>query len=53
VEDAIERFQQAVSEDPEYVEAHRGLAKALERQGKKAEAAAERQKANELQKSPQ
>jgi protein O-GlcNAc transferase len=52
VADAIERYQRALSEDPEYAEAHRGLAKALERQGKKAEAAAERQKADELEKSP-
>jgi len=51
VEDAIERYQQAISEDPGYAEAHRGLANALERQGKKDEAAAERQKADELEKS--
>ena len=50
VADAIERFQEALSEDPNYAEAHRGLAKALERQGKKAEAAAERQKAEDLSK---
>ena len=46
VADAIERFQQALSEDPDYTEAHRGLAKALERQGKMTEAAAEREKAD-------
>lgn len=51
VADAIERYQEALSEDPNYPEAHRGLAKALERQGKTAEAAAERQKAAELEKS--
>jgi protein O-GlcNAc transferase len=51
VEDAIERYQQAISEDPGYAEAHRGLANALEHQGKKEEAAAERQKADELEKS--
>jgi tetratricopeptide (TPR) repeat protein len=51
VEDAIERYQQAISEDPGYAEAHRGLANALERQGKKEEAAAERQKADDLEKS--
>lgn len=48
VRDAIERYQEALSEDPSYAEAHRGLAKALERQGKTAEAAVERQKAAEL-----
>jgi protein O-GlcNAc transferase len=51
VADAIERYQQALSEDPSYAEAHRGLAEALERQGKKAEAAAERKKAEDLEKS--
>jgi protein O-GlcNAc transferase len=51
VEDAIERFQDALSEDPSYPDAHRGLANALERQGKREEAAAERQKADELEKS--
>jgi protein O-GlcNAc transferase len=49
VEDAIERYQQALSEDPNYAEAHRGLANALERQGKNAEAEAERQKADALE----
>jgi protein O-GlcNAc transferase len=51
VADAIERYQEALSDDSDYVEAHRGLAKALERQGKNAEAAAERQKADELEKT--
>jgi protein O-GlcNAc transferase len=51
VTDAIERYQEALSDDPNYAEAHRGLANALERQGKKAEATAERQKADELEKS--
>jgi tetratricopeptide (TPR) repeat protein len=50
VADAIKRFHEALNEDPDYAEAHRGLANALERQGKKAEAAAERQKANDLEK---
>jgi protein O-GlcNAc transferase len=50
VADAIERYQEALSQDPHYREAHRGLANALERQGKKAEAAAERQKADDLEK---
>jgi Flp pilus assembly protein TadD len=50
VADAIERFQQALSEDPDYAEAHRGLARALERQGKSTEAAVEREKAKQLEK---
>jgi tetratricopeptide (TPR) repeat protein len=50
VAEAIERYQQALTDDPQYPEAHRGLANALEWQGKKAEAAAERQKADELAK---
>jgi tetratricopeptide (TPR) repeat protein len=50
VTDAIERYQQALSDDVNYAEAHRGLANALERQGKKEDAAAERQKADELEK---
>ncbi len=49
VTDAIERYQEALSDDPNYAEAHRGLADALERQGKTAEATAERQKADELE----
>jgi protein O-GlcNAc transferase len=53
VADAIERYQQALNDDPDYADAHRGLAKALDRQGKKAEAEAERQKAEELEKSRQ
>lgn len=48
VTDAIERYQEAVSSDPTYVEAHRGLATALERAGRTAEAQAERQKAAQL-----
>ena len=51
VEEAIERYQDALRDDPNYAEAHRGLANALERQGKKEDAAAERQKAEELEKS--
>jgi tetratricopeptide (TPR) repeat protein len=47
----MERYQEALSEDPNYAEAHRGLANALERQGKTAEAVAERQKADELEKT--
>jgi len=51
IADAIERYQEALNDDPNYAEAHRGLANALDRQGKKAEAAAERRKADELEKS--
>jgi predicted Zn-dependent protease len=50
VADAIERYQQALGDDPNYPEAHRGLANALDRQGKKDEAAAERHKADGLEK---
>ena len=50
IADAIERYQEALSDDPGYAEAHRGLANALDRQGKAAEAAIERQKADALQK---
>jgi Tfp pilus assembly protein PilF len=49
--DAVERFREALNNDPNYAEAHRGLANALERQGKKAEAAEERHKADALEES--
>jgi protein O-GlcNAc transferase len=45
VDEAIADYREALSFDPNYVEAHVGLAKALERQGKTVEAASERQKA--------
>jgi len=45
VEGAIVQFRDALSYDASYTEAHLGLANALDRQGKTAEAAAERQKA--------
>ena len=45
VDDAIADYREALSFDANYAEAHEGLAKALERQGKTVEAAAERQKA--------
>lgn len=48
--EAIVQFKDALSYDPNYVEAHVGLAGALERQGDKVDAAAERQKANDLKK---
>jgi tetratricopeptide (TPR) repeat protein len=50
VGDAIVEFRNALSFDPDYAEAHLGLAKALEQQGKGAEAALERQKAEALHK---
>ena len=48
--EAIVQFKDALSYDPNYVEAHLGLADALERQGNKMDAAAERQKASDLKK---
>jgi Flp pilus assembly protein TadD len=48
VAEAIERYRQALADDPNYSEAHLGLAKALDRQGKSVEAEAERQKAQSL-----
>ena len=45
VDEAITDYREALSFDPNYMQAHDGLAKALERQGKSIEAAAERQKA--------
>ena len=50
VGDAIVEFRDALSYDPNYSEAHMGLANALQQQGKIAEAAAERQKAEALAK---
>lgn len=49
ITDAIERYEEAVSSDPTYIEAHRGLAAALERAGRTAEAQAEKQKAAQLE----
>jgi len=51
VDEAIVEFRDAVSYDANYADAHLGLAKALEQQGKVVEAAAERQKAETLEKS--
>jgi protein O-GlcNAc transferase len=45
VDGAIVQFRDALTYDANYAEAHLGLANALDRQGKTAEAAAERQKA--------
>lgn len=53
VADAIERFQDAVTSDPTYADAHAGLAAALARQGRSAEATAEREKAASLVKPDQ
>jgi tetratricopeptide (TPR) repeat protein len=51
VDDSIAQYKEALSYDPGYSEAHRGLAAALERQGNAAEASAERQKADSLEKA--
>jgi protein O-GlcNAc transferase len=53
VPEAIVQFRDALSYDPNYVEAHLGLAHALERQGNLMDAAAERQKASDLKKLPE
>ena len=53
MEEAITEFRDALTYDPTYAEAHMGLAKALEKQGKVVEAAAERQKAEALEKTSQ
>ena len=50
-EEAIADYREALSFDPNYADAHEGLAKALDRQGKTVEAATERQKAAEFRKS--
>jgi protein O-GlcNAc transferase len=48
--EAIVQFKDALSYDPNYADAHAGLADALERQGDKVDAATERQKAKDLKK---
>jgi protein O-GlcNAc transferase len=48
IPEAITEFQNAISFDPSYPEAHLGLADAFDRQGKTTDAAAERQKAASL-----
>jgi Flp pilus assembly protein TadD len=47
IADAITRYQEALSDDPNFADAHRQLAVALERSGRTAEAEAERKKATE------
>jgi len=51
LDDAAVEFRDAISYDPNYAEAHLGLANALQQLGSSAEAAAERQKAAALEKS--
>lgn len=51
--EAVADFRDALSYDPNYVEAHLGLANALQLEGKIAEAAAERQKAVALEQQAQ
>jgi protein O-GlcNAc transferase len=53
VDDAMAAFREALRYDGNYAQAHTALANALEEQGKSVEAAAERQKAQSLQKVPQ
>jgi tetratricopeptide (TPR) repeat protein len=52
VDDAVVEFRNAISFDPGYAEAHAQLAIALEKQGKTAEAAQERQRAKALETPP-
>jgi protein O-GlcNAc transferase len=51
VEDAVVEFRNAISFDPAYAEAHAELASALDKQGKTAEAAAERSCAKAIENS--
>ncbi|HEY2468808.1 MAG TPA: tetratricopeptide repeat protein [Terracidiphilus sp.] len=48
LDDAIAQFRDALTFDPAYVEAHQRLAEALQKEGRKAEAAEERAKAEAL-----
>jgi tetratricopeptide (TPR) repeat protein len=52
VDDAVVQFRNAISFDPEYVEAHAGLAMALEKEGKTVEATAERACAKAIENPP-
>jgi tetratricopeptide (TPR) repeat protein len=49
LDDAVVQFRDALSFDPNYAEAHLGLAEVLEAQGKMAEAASERARGEALQ----
>jgi tetratricopeptide (TPR) repeat protein len=51
LDDAIAQFQEALKFDPDYPQAHLGLAAAFDQQGKTADAALERQKAQALEKT--
>ena len=51
VAEALVQFQSAIDADPNYAEAHLALADALDRQGRSADAALERQKAEKLTKT--
>jgi protein O-GlcNAc transferase len=53
IDDAILHFRDALTYDPNFAEAHRQLATALDRQGKAADAAAERARAEALEKQAQ
>ena len=53
LDDAIVQFREALTFDPKFIEAHSKLAEALEKQGKTAEAAAERAQADTLKKQLQ
>jgi protein O-GlcNAc transferase len=53
LDDAIVQFREALSFDSAYVEAHLRLAEALDKQGKPAEAAAERAQADKFTKASQ
>jgi Tfp pilus assembly protein PilF len=50
ISDAVSRYQDAIAADPAYAEAHAQLAVAYARQGRAEESAAERAKAETLQK---
>ncbi|MGA2848001.1 MAG: tetratricopeptide repeat protein [Terracidiphilus sp.] len=52
VDEAIADYREALSFDPNYVGAHEGMARALERQGKTMEAALERKKVTALKSGP-
>ena len=52
VDEAVADYREALSFDPNYVGAHEGLARGLERQGKTMEAALERKKVTALKSAP-